>query len=515
MADDLGESGKELLAAAKISGKYGEKPGPLKTAVSRGDFREVHLVSNYPAVVHKPFAAWLGGRPVIHSVHLPDPTDYTKLFDVSNRVLAQVTRRPRFRDDRELCILLSPGTPAMAVIWVLLGASRYPAKFFQTYRGELREAKMPTHLFEGIVPDLIRDRDIAFSNLAAKSPQEVQGFEKILGDCQAIRDAIGRAQRAALRDVSVLLEGESGTGKEMFAQAIHKASRRKEGPFRAVNCAAIPKELLEAELFGHVKGAFTGAEKDRPGMFAEADGGTLFLDEIGECDPQLQAKLLRVLQPPAGESSCHRVFRPVRGPKDVTSDVRIITATNRDLQKEIKAGRFREDLYYRLAVITLRLPPLRERRPDIPLLVDFFLEQINKDFAQQEPGYNYKRISPSGMEFVKHYGWPGNVRQLYNALVQAAVMADGGTIDRQDLVAAIGGVRDDLDLNVLEQPLGNGFNLDEHLKTIQRHYLRRAMEEARGKKTQASRLLGMPHYQTLDAQLDRLKVEWTSRADSA
>ena len=470
MADDLGEAGKKLLSTAKVSGKYGEKPGPLKTAVSCEQFGEVHLLSNYPAIVHGPFATWLGREPVIHAVDLADPTDYTKVFEVSNRVLAQVTQQPHARGDRELCILLTPGTPAMAVVWVLLGASRYPAKFFQTYRGELREAKMPTHLFEGIVPVLIRDRDIAFSNLAARSPQEVQGFEEIVGDCQATREAVGRAQRAALWDVSVLLQGESGTGKELFAQAIHKASRRREGPFRSINCAAIPKELLEAELFGHTKGAFTGAEKDRPGMFTEADGGTLFLDEVGECDSQLQAKLLRVLQPPPGKGPSYRNFRPVGGTKDVTSDVRIVAATNRDLQREIKVGRFREDLYYRLAVITLRLPPLRERRPDIPLLVNSFLRQINTEFAPREQGHAHKRISATGMEFVKRYAWPGNVRQLYNVLVQAAVMAEGETLNRPDLVAAIGGVFEDFDLNVLEKALGNGFNLEEHLKTIQRHY---------------------------------------------
>jgi transcriptional regulator with PAS, ATPase and Fis domain len=397
----------------------------------------------------------------------------------------------------------------MAVIWVLLGASRYPARFFQTFRGELREAKLPTHLFEGIVPELIQARDVAFANLAANSPQQVEGFEEIVGNSQAIREAVGRAQRAALRDVSVLVQGESGTGKEMFAHAIHKASRRKEGPFRAVNCAAIPRELLEAELFGHVKGAFTGADRDQPGMFAEADGGTLFLDEIGECAPQLQAKLLRVLQPPAGKGACHRVFRPVRGPRDTTSDVRIIAATNRDLHGEINNARFREDLYYRLAVITLQLPPLRERRADIPLLVDSFLHQINQDFAQQDPGYKHKRVSASAMEFVKGYSWPGNVRQLYNALVQAAVMAEGDILNRQDLAAALGNARDEMDLNVLEQPLGAGFDLEEHLKSIQRHYLRRGMEEARGNKTKAARLLGIPHYQTLDAQLNRLNVEYS------
>jgi DNA-binding NtrC family response regulator len=185
-----------------------------------------------------------------------------------------------------------------------------------------------------------------------------------------------------------------------------------------------------------------------------------------------------------------------------------VGATNRDLQREIKAGRFREDLYYRLAVITLLLPPLRERRADIPLLVDSFLHEINKDFASPEPGYHHKKISRTGMEFVKRFAWPGNVRQLYNALLQAAVMADGETLNRQDFVAAIGSVSDDLDLNVLEQPLGDGFDLEDHLKSIQGHYLRRAMEEARGVKTRAARLLGIASYQALDAQLKRLQVEY-------
>jgi DNA-binding NtrC family response regulator len=508
MADDLGESGKELLSAAKITGKYGEKPGPVKTAVASGRFDDVHLLSNYSDIVHKPFSKWLGGKPVIHAVALKDPTDYVKVFEFADQALGQIVASPADREGYELAILLSPGTPAMAVVWVLLGASRYPAKFFQTYRGELREARMPTDLFEGIVPDLVRDRDLAFQALAASSPQEVQGFEDIVGDSQAIRIAVGRAQRAALRDVPVLVLGESGTGKEMFANAIHKASRRRAGHFCSINCAAIPRDLLEAELFGYVKGAFTGADKDKSGLFAQADGGTVFLDEIGECDPLLQAKLLRVLQPPANCGPCYRVFRPVGGGKDQTSDVRIVAATNRDLQQDIKAGRFREDLFYRLAVITIQLPPLRERRRDLPLLVEQFLTKINRDFAEQDRSYNHKRISASAMEFVKRHPWPGNVRQLFNTLLQAAVMTDGELIERRDLTDAIGDVNTDRMLNALERNLGDGFNLDEHMNSIQRHYLRRAMEEAKGNKTRAARLLGMKHYQTLDAQLDRLKVDW-------
>jgi DNA-binding NtrC family response regulator len=186
--------------------------------------------------------------------------------------------------------------------------------------------------------------------------------------------------------------------------------------------------------------------------------------------------------------------------------VRIVAATNRNLQREIKANRFREDLYYRLAVITLHLPPLRDRRSDIPLLVSEFLNRINQDFARQEPGYKHKKISGSAIEFVKQYSWPGNVRQLHNALLQAAVMTDNETIDRRDVTAAIGEMDDDRSINLMEQPLGDGFDLEKHLNTIRGHYLCRAMDEAAGNKTKASRLLGINHYQTLDAQLKRLQV---------
>jgi DNA-binding NtrC family response regulator len=188
--------------------------------------------------------------------------------------------------------------------------------------------------------------------------------------------------------------------------------------------------------------------------------------------------------------------------------VRILTATNRDLQNEIKAHRFREDLYYRIAVITLKLPPLRERITDIPLLAADFLKRINKDFKVQEPGYKDKTISPSAIKFVKQYGWPGNVRQLYNTLVQAAVMTDNDEIDDHDITAAIGEMAGGQTVNVLERPLGNGFNLNEHINSIRKHYLRRARDESNGNKTQAAHLLGIKYYQTLDAQLKTLNVDW-------
>jgi transcriptional regulator with PAS, ATPase and Fis domain len=397
----------------------------------------------------------------------------------------------------------------MAAIWVLLGKTKYPARFYQTYEGKASITDIPFDLTVDYLPELLRGPDRVLQHLASRSPQEMQGFERISGESQAIRLAIGRAGKAALRDVSILLLGESGTGKEMFARAIHAASPRRDKPFLAVNCAAIPQSLIESELFGHEKGAFTGAEKKYPGAFQQADGGTLFLDEIGECDPDIQAKMLRVLQPPLDAPPCIREFQPIGATKTSRTDVRVIAATNRNLITMIQDGAFREDLFYRLAVITIKLPPLRERRSDIPGIASALLTQINRDFARQEPGYRHKFLSDPAKFFVSRHDWPGNVRQLYNALLQAAVMSDRDEIGVDDLHAAIAEMPDTRPQkdNPLELPLGNGFRLDKHLEAMHRHYLQRAMREAHGVKSKAARLLGMKNYQTLDAQLKRLGVE--------
>ena len=499
-------NGEEIKKLAKINIKTVEQPGPIKTSLLAGKFDRIHLLSNYDERLDKHFPKFLGAKATIHRVELSDPTDYQGIFKCTNEVLSNIAGTYNNIPHR-MCILLSPGTPAMAVVWVLLGKSRYPATFYQTARGQLTEAKIPADLFDEFVPELLRDRDIAFQHLASHNPSDVEGFEDIIGSSSPIRIAVGRAQRAAFRDVPVLLLGESGSGKEVFAQAIHKASRRRNGPFEAINCAAIPKDLLESELFGSTKGAFTGADKDREGAFTRAHGGTLFLDEIGECDPLLQAKLLRVLQPPTGKGPCYREFRSVGGSKTLISDVRLVAATNRNLQHEITENRFREDLYYRLAVITLKLPPLRERKSDIPALALSFLKKINEDFRKQDPGYKHKSLSVAALDFAKKYHWPGNIRQLYNSVLQAAVMTDNDVIDRRDMIATIGEMDPASDSNALDQPLGDGFSLDEHMDTIHRHYLTRAMNEAKGVKTHAARLLGIKSYQALDAQLKRMGVD--------
>jgi len=413
------------------------------------------------------------------------------------------------RDDFELNMHLSPGTPAMAAIWILLGKTRYPATFYQTHKGRAWKTEIPFDIAVDFVPELLKAPDAYLQHLSAQSPGQVDGFQTIIGDSTAIRLAVGRAQRAAVRHIPVLILGESGTGKEMFARAIHAASPRRSQPFVAINCAAIPRELLESELFGYVKGAFTGANQDKPGAFDQADGGTLFLDEIGECDPAMQVKLLRVLEPPLGAGPCDRIFRAVGATKDSKRNVRIVAATNRDLLSDVAGGSFREDLYYRLAVVAVRLPPLRERRVDIPAITAHLLARINADFGKYEPGFRDKRISASTMDFVKRQDWPGNVRQLHNVLLQAVTLAAADVIDRPEVVAALA-TSPSKALGVsMPESIDDNFSMEKHLEELHRRYLRLAMEQANGVKTRAAALLGMKNYQTLDAQLKRLKVTWS------
>lgn len=498
----------DILSALPGATPVDKELGPIKSLVVQEQFDEIRLLGNYPSLWEQGFSTWLECQNRVVHVELKNPTDYTEIFGLVNSELGELKTREDWAET-DLFIHLSPGSPAMAAIWLLLGKTRYPATFFQTYKGKAWVTNVPFNIAVDFVPEVFRAADSHLQHLTAQSPGEIEGFKKIVGDSRAIRLAVGRARRVAVRNVPVLLLGESGTGKELFARAIHESSSRRSGPFLAINCAAISRELLESELFGHKAGSFTGAQRDRKGAFEEADGGTLFLDEIGECDLAMQTKLLRVLQPPDGADPCHRVFHRVGDLEERHSSVRIIAATNRDLLASITQGQFREDLHYRLAVITVKLPPLRERQGDIPKIAEHLLSQINKQFEKEEPGYQHKSISDSAMIFVQQHLWPGNVRQLYNALLQAAVMAEDDTIQRHDITDAVAEMVAETNAanDALERPLGDNFNLQEHLNEIQRNYLRRAMREAGGVKSRASKLLGIPNYQTLDAQLKRLNVE--------
>jgi DNA-binding NtrC family response regulator len=249
-----------------------------------------------------------------------------------------------------------------------------------------------------------------------KPADEVRtGFSDIVGQSAALRHVLLQVETVALSDSTVLILGETGTGKELVARAVHERSRRKDKPLVRVNCTSIPKELFESEFFGHAKGAFTGAIKDRAGRFELASGGTLFLDEIGEIPLELQGKLLRVLQ--------EKCYERVGEDRTRHVDVRIVAATNRDLKKEVAAGRFREDLYYRLNVFPLKVAALRERKEDIPLLATHFVESLVKELGLPKP-----RLTRAGIEALQSYDWPGNVRELRNVIERAAIFAQGGTL---------------------------------------------------------------------------------------
>ena len=298
---------------------------------------------------------------------------------------------------------------------------------------------------------------------------------------------VEKAKRAAVRDIPVLFEGESGTGKELFARAIHQSSPRKEGPFIAVNCGAIHPNLAESELFGHKKGAFANAYRDREGHFEEANGGTIFLDEIGELSKDIQVKLLRVLQEGEvvrlGESKPRKV------------DVRIVAATNRNLIEEVGEGRFREDLFYRLVVAYLKLPPLREREGDMGLLIDHSLKLINQE-NEEQPGYKHKEISSGARNLILNYHWPGNIRELQNTLRRAMVWTDGEILTRQDIEEALLPAFGKQDEGILNRPLDADFSLPGLIDEVAKHYLNRALQESKTKK-EAAELVGLPSYQTL------------------
>ena len=285
---------------------------------------------------------------------------------------------------------------------------------------------------------------------------------------------------------TVLIQGETGTGKELIALQIHKSSRRKDRPLVRVNCATIPKDLYESEFFGHVRGAFTGAIKDRIGRFEAAHGGTLFLDEIGEIDSNVQVKLLRALDP--------GVFERVGGNQSIQADVRLIAATNRDLTALVREGKFREDLYYRLNVVQIRVPPLRERKEDIPLLANTFLKEIC-----ERDGKAFRPLSPEAMEALLRYDWPGNVRELKGAIDSGVTLATGNQITVRDLPLTVRGASGGLSPR-------EGANQD--LVNIHDNEIRlimRALDESGGNRTEAAKKLGISR-RTLHRRLKELQL---------
>ncbi len=321
-----------------------------------------------------------------------------------------------------------------------------------------------------------RDSLLRENRLLRQAARAEHRFVDLLGKSPAIARVFQLIEKVAEHRTTVLIQGESGTGKELVARAIHKRSQRASKPFVAINCGAIPESLMESELFGHKRGAFTDAHTDKRGIFQEADGGTLFLDEIGELPHNLQVKLLRALQ--------EGVVRALGDTRDVSVDVRVIAATVRDLRKEVEQGRFREDLYYRLNVLQVNVPPLRDRADDIPLLIDHFIERNNARM-----GTSIRDIDHAARKVLLSYPWPGNVRELENLIERAMVLADGELITHQELPDRLREPRDPVAL-----ALGSGdLSIKKASRVIEETLIKRALEKTKGNRTAAAKLLEISH----------------------
>jgi DNA-binding NtrC family response regulator len=300
-------------------------------------------------------------------------------------------------------------------------------------------------------------------------------YGEIIGKSKPMQEVYQTLEKVAPTDSSVLIYGESGTGKELIARAIHKLSPRKDKPFIRVNCGALVETLLESELFGHEKGAFTGAMKRKKGRFELAHQGSIFLDEIGDISAAMQLKLLRVLQ--------EKEFERVGSEETIQVDVRVMAATNKNLSELVQQGKFREDLYYRLHIIPIYLPPLRERNEDIPLLVNHFLKKLTNELNKP-----LKKISDSAMDKLLSYHWPGNIRELENVIERAVVLCDRKFIDIKDLPLLSSATSEKLPPDVLDR---FRLNLNDTLANIEKQLIERAMNETAGNKSQAAKLLGI------------------------
>lgn len=366
-----------------------------------------------------------------------------------------------------ICIILTGyGTVKNAVEAIKLGAFDYLTK--------------PIKLDEILITlkRALDYRNLRRENINLKSQlKKKYRFENIIGDSEKMQKIFEVIEKVADSDSTILILGESGTGKELIAKAIHYNSYRREHPFIPVNCAAIPSELLESELFGHEKGAFTNAIRTRIGRFELANGGTIFLDEIGDMSPMLQSKLLRILQ--------DRQFERIGGVKTIKTDIRVIAATHQDLKLAVEQKRFREDLYYRLNVIPIHIPPLRERKSDIPLLAHHFLEHFNKTKKKKIKGF-----TKEAMDKLIQYNWPGNVRELENTIERVIILLDGDFITPQDLPEKFQSLsRDNLSQEIIIPE--EGISLEEAVNEFEKRLILQALQKTGWVKNKAARLLNL------------------------
>jgi two-component system response regulator PilR (NtrC family) len=388
--------------------------------------------------------------------------------------------------DAEVILVTAFATTDTAIAAMKQGAYDYLTKPFKVDE------------INAVIGRAMEKRRLVAENAALR--EQVAGrvrLAQLLGRSRAMQKVFELIQKIQSTRTSVLITGESGTGKELVARALHTEGNRSSGPFVAVNCGAIPDELMESELFGHKKGAFTGAIADKPGLFQQAAGGTLFLDEIGELGLGLQVKLLRGLQ--------ERRVKPVGGTEEIEVDVRVVAATNRELEEEVARGAFRQDLYYRLNVIEVRLPPLRQRREDIPLLVEHFLRRFASDQDKEILG-----VTSEAMKRLEEHEYPGNVRELENVMERAVALTSGPMIDVDVLPVARVAAKPPSDPTV-EFP-ADGVDLDRLMADYERALVQKALDKAGGVRKRAAQMLGIS-FRSLRYRLEKLGFDRVGDAD--
>ncbi|SHJ68734.1 regulatory protein, Fis family [Pseudomonas luteola] len=468
--------------------------GPILSTLRSVPTDSVELLCSYPAELVEPYLSWLRQQiaaPITaHYVTLSSPVHFRNIYQAASQHLKRLSM-----SGAQLFILLSPGTPAMQAVWILLGKTRYPAIFYQSSLEQgVQQVEVPFEIAAEYVPAANTMSTDKLVHLAGLGAPIDAAFGSIVTQSKLLLALKAQAQVLATKHVPVLIYGETGTGKELFARAIHNAGPRSAAPFVAVNCGAIVPELVDSTLFGHKKGAFTGAIADRAGVFQQAQGGTLFLDEFGELVPDVQVRLLRVLQ--------EGTFTPVGSSQELKADVRLITATHRNLMQEVAQGRFREDLFYRIAVGVLHLPPLREREGDLLLLSEKLLASI----ATQDASLGNKKISAEAKKLILQHPWRGNVRELQSTLLRAALWCQGDLIAAYDIEQALFKLPHS-EADVLGMDVAQGIDLQKVISDVAGHYLRQALKITGGNKTRAASLLGLKSQQTLSNWMDKYSIE--------
>jgi len=491
--------GNTDLRASEGIERIGE--GPIAQAVIKGDYDKAVIISDHPFDEAENYKKWLKERSEIElnlkPVELDSPTDFGSIYKIASSVVDEEISPSR--EVTQITFHLSPGTPAMAAVWIILAKTKYlQAELIESsIEAGVKTVSFPFEISAEFIPDILKKPDERLKKLSDALPPEAPEFDSIIHRCDAMKTLIAKARVMALRDVPVLIQGESGTGKELFARAIHYSDPSSAGPFVAVNCGAIPENIIEAELFGYEKGAFTGAESPKVGYFEAASGGTLFLDEIGELPLYSQVKLLRVIQ--EGEITRLGSVHPIK------VDFRLVTATNRNLAEEVGSGDFREDLFHRIAIGILNIPPLRERKGDISLIIDVLLKRLNEELASQ-PGFSPKQLSPSARRAMLDYSWPGNIRELNNTLLRAMTWTPADSIQLNDIEDSLLTIpkREE---SILNRPLDDDFDINKVIGEAVNHYFKKALLESKGVKKRAAEMVGLPNYQTFTNWMKRYGVK--------